>query len=269
MTAAATAGKRHNVSNNYRIVDMRTIAFIMILIFASSCKQNENNIKKLKSCYTNFTFSKGNIHVHYLLNINSSDTVYYKNRLPFEDQRTQYFLLDESKKKYLNNLICKLKFPKDSVLINDNIIDGTTIAFSIDGKRTMLHGHNGPKEFWEFEEWIENMKTYHGLKPINRKIEFDNFDRMLPIPPILTKVISKKQIIGIWETVGKELLTVDIDNNKITYREHKESRKYKIKGDSIYIYHNDFVQSGEPYFINDDTLVISTTEGKIKYIRKK
>jgi hypothetical protein len=245
---------------------MKKLIPIILLIFLSSCKKQQE-----KNCFTSFTYSKGNIKMYYLLSFNSSDTVYYLDKYPWGvKKKLQYFLLDESQKKYLNKITCKLKFPiNDSVLLNNNIEDGTTIAFSIDNKRLMLHGHKGPKEFWVFEEWIENMKNYHGLKPINRKIKFDSFDKMLPSPPIFTKVISKKQIIGTWKTVGKELLTVDISTNQIAYREHKESHNYKINADSIYIYYHDFILSGEPYLINDDTLVISTSNGKVKYVRKK
>lgn len=245
---------------------MKKLIPIILLIFLSSCNKQQE-----KSCYTNFTYAKGNIKMYYLLSFNSSDTVYYLDKYPWGIKKElQYFLLDESQKKYLNNLVCTLKFPvKDSVLLNNNIEDGTTIAFSIDDKRLMLHGHKGPKEFWAFEEWIETMKNYHRLKPINRKIRFDSFDKMLPSPPLITKVISKKQIIGTWETTGKELLTVDISKNQITYKEHNEAHNYKINADSIYIYYHDLILSGEPYLINNDTLVISTSKGKIKYVRKK
>jgi hypothetical protein len=244
---------------------MKKLIPIILLIFLISCNKQEQKI-----CFSNFTYAKGNIKTYYLLSFNSSDTVYYLDKYPWGVKGLQYFVLDESQKQYLNNLACKLKFPiKDSVLLNDRIHDGTTIAFSIDNKRLMLHGHKGPKEFWAFEEWIENMKNYHGLQPINRKVRFDSFDKMNPPPPLLTKVISKKQIIGTWKTVGKELLTADISKNQITYREHNEPHNYKINADSIYIYYHDFILSGEPYLINDDTLVISTSNGKVKYVRKK
>ena len=76
------------------------------------------------------------------------------------------------------------KFPiKDSVISNNQIEDGTTIAFSINNKRFMLHGGKGPKDFWEFEEWIDNLQIYKQLKPIERKIKFDKFDKMFPVPP--------------------------------------------------------------------------------------
>ena len=178
-----------------------------------------------------------------------------------------YFLLEERIRKELDSFVSRLKFPKDSVIDDFKGNDGTTLAFSIDKKRLMLHC-SGPKEFWNFEKWLNHLHLYNNLKPIKRKVKFENFDKMLPTPPLLTKVISKAQIIGTWKTVGKELMTVDISKNQFTFREHKESHKFKFDNDSIYIYYQDIILSGETYFINEDTLVISTKDGELKYIRK-
>ena len=67
-------------------------------------------------------------------------------------------------------------------MVNNEIEDGTTIAFGIDKKRLMLHGHKGPKEFWNFEKWIDSVQFYNPLKPLNRKVKFENFDKMLYVP---------------------------------------------------------------------------------------
>ena len=70
-------------------------------------------------------------------------------------------------------------------MLNEGIDDGTTIAFSLDNKkRVLLHGKEGPQVFWNFAEWIEGMKNYHGLKQIERNVKFDNFESMLPIPQL-------------------------------------------------------------------------------------
>jgi hypothetical protein len=144
--------------------------------------------KEKKSCYTNFTYSKGNIKTSYRLKFNSSDTVYYLDYYPFGQKGLHYFVLKKNEKKILDSLICEFKFPiRDSVLLNDRIMDGTTIAFSIDNKRLMLHGHEGPKEFWEFEKWMDYLQSSKQLQPIKRKIKFDKFDKMLPVPPPIIK----------------------------------------------------------------------------------
>lgn len=82
------------------------------------------------------------------------------------------------------------------------------------------------------------------------------------------RVASSKQITGIWATTDKEILTVDISKDSIFYTEHFESYKYEIKKDSIYIHYPDFIFSGRPYLIND-SLVISSIDGDVKYVRVK
>lgn len=155
---------------------MKKLISIIILVLFCSCEK--------ESCYKNFTYSEGNIKTIYRLKFNSSDTVYYLNDNPFQQKRLSYFILERDEKKILDSLVCKFKFPiKDSVISNNLIVDGTTIAFSIDKKRLMLHGDKGPKEFWKFEKWISNLQKYKQLKSINREIEFDEFDNMFPIPP--------------------------------------------------------------------------------------
>lgn len=157
---------------------MRKLASILLLVLLCSCE------KEKESCYKNFTYSKGNIKMYYRLKFNSSDTVYYLDGYPFGKKGIYYFVLEENEKKILDSLVCRFKFPiKDSVIINNQIEDGTTIAFSIGNKRLMLHGGKGPKEFWKFEEWMDYLQTYKQLKSTSRKVNFDDFDKMLPLPP--------------------------------------------------------------------------------------
>jgi len=160
---------------------MKKLISIIILVLFCSCE------KEKESCYTNFTYSKGNIKTSYRLNFNSSDTVYYLNYYPYGKKGLYYFVLEQNEKKILDSLICEFKFPiKDSVFSNNQIEDGTTIAFSIDNKRLMLHGGKGPEEFWKFEEWINHLQSYKQFKSIDRKIKFDKFDKMFPVPlPII------------------------------------------------------------------------------------
>ena len=81
-------------------------------------------------------------------------------------------------------------------------------------------------------------------------------------------IISRNQIIGIWATTDKEILTVDISKDSIFYTEHYESHKYELKNDSIYIHYFDFIYSGKPYLIND-SLIFASLDGEAKYIRIK
>lgn len=151
---------------------------IFTLLSISSCKQSEE-----KKCFENFTYIQSNLKSSYLLKINSSDTVYYLNRYSYELNDLHYFLLIKSEKEKINDLVCNLKFPvKDSLFLNNNITDGTTVNFSIDNKRIMLHEGEGPKEFWKFAKWMDNLITSKQLKPIKRKKASIKFDKMLELP---------------------------------------------------------------------------------------
>lgn len=79
-------------------------------------------------------------------------------------------------------------------------------------------------------------------------------------------VTSNKQIIGTWEDLGKESLTVDIIKNTFNYREHNESLHFKLKSDSIYISYPDLTLTGKAYLIKD-TFVISMADGVLKYLK--
>lgn len=163
---------------------MKKLFIIILVILSCSCTEKE------KKCFENFTYIQSNLRSSYLLKINSTDTVYYLNRYSYGLNDLHYFLLIKSEKEKLNDLVGKLKFPpKDSVYLNKNILDGTTINFSIDNKRIMLHGAEGPKEFWEFAKWMDNLITFKKLKPIKRTKEAVQFDKMLEllirtVPPI-------------------------------------------------------------------------------------
>lgn len=160
---------------------MKKLVSLILLILLNSCE------KKTESCFKNFTYSNGNIKTSYQLQFNSSDTVYYLDYYPYRKKGLHYFLLERSEQEMLNSLICEFKFPvKDSIILNNKIEDGTTIAFAINNKRLMLHGHEGPKGFWKFEKWINHLLLQKQLIPIERKVKFEKFDKMLfrPLPNI-------------------------------------------------------------------------------------
>jgi hypothetical protein len=157
---------------------MKNLFLITLALLVCTCNEKE------KKCFKIFTYSKGNISTSYLLKINDSDTVYYLNRYPYEQNDLHYFLLIKNEKERLNDLICKLKFPlKDSLFLNKNVEDGTTIGFSIDNKRIILHAEDGPKEFWRFEKWMDSLIISKQLNPTKRKIKTIEFDTMLRLPP--------------------------------------------------------------------------------------
>jgi hypothetical protein len=164
---------------------MKKIFIITLMILLFSCSEKETK------CFENFTYIQSNLKSSYILKINSSDTVYYLNRYSNElnENDMKYMLLVKSEKEKLSGLICELKFPiNDSLFLNDKITDGTTLNFSIDNKRLLLHGGKGPKEFWKFAKWIDNLITSKQLKSIkNRAIKFDKMVEIpiRKVPPII------------------------------------------------------------------------------------
>ena len=118
--------------------------------------------------------------MNYRLKFNSSDTVYYEDAYFYgNEKRLYYFILEKDEKKILDSLVCNFEFPQDSLIYNNDVNDGTTIAFAVDNKKLILH-ESGPKQFWKFEETIEYIKLHKKLIPTSRKIEFANLNKLLP-----------------------------------------------------------------------------------------
>jgi len=113
----------------------------------------------------------------------------------------------------------------------------------------------------ENKDTVSSINTDTIIKPADKGLVVKRIVDTIP-------VVSSKQITGIWSTTEKEILTVDISKDSIFYTEHFESHKYEIKKDSIYIHYYDFTFSGRPYLIND-TLIISSINGDVKYARIK
>ena len=149
------------------------------MIFLYGCGEKE--IKY----FENFTYIQSNLKSSYILKINSSDTIYYLNRYSNElnQDNLKYFLLIKSEREKLNNIVSKLKFPvSDSIFLNNKITDGTTLNFSIDNKRILLHGGEGPKEFWEFAKWMDKLLASKQLKSLKIKKRTIKFDKLLELP---------------------------------------------------------------------------------------
>jgi hypothetical protein len=105
-------------------------------------------------------------------------------------------------------------------------------------------------------------KTEHNKKHPEKFLAHSNTQTMLE------PLTDKKELVGVWRSENKEPITVEISENLIYYREHHESHKYKMKGDSIFIDYPDFVYTGKVYFENE-TLIMESEEGKSKYVRFK
>ena len=170
--------------------NMKKLVLIGFLFLMISCK------KKQEPYFSELTFTRANYKECYRMKFNSSDTVYCLEGCPYEKEVLKYMILKKYQKQIINNYMRELKFPsKDSVFSNNDIIDGTTICFSIkknnSKNRLLLHGKRGPKLFWEFGKWIDSLKRCSNFKLTNKKIKFERFDDMLPTLPIPIKNNSR------------------------------------------------------------------------------
>ena len=77
---------------------------------------------------------------------------------------------------------------------------------------------------------------------------------------------DKNEMMGWWQRADKELLTVHIKERSINYPDHRESHKYKLKGDSIFIHYLDFILAARVY-VHRDTLIMISEGGESKYVK--
>src|SRR4051812_13137209 len=92
--------------------------FFLIVIGCQSPKKNHN-----------FTFFKWNIHESYYLKFNSSDTLYFINTYPLEEQ-TSFTILNEEEREKIQTTLDSISFPKEKEFVS-SVDDGETFAFEL------------------------------------------------------------------------------------------------------------------------------------------
>lgn len=156
---------------------MRILAILLIIVF-SGCHSPK------KEC--DFTFFKWNIHESYYLKFNSSDTLYYINSYPHEEQASFTILSSEEKEK-IQNILDTITFPKDEKFSNSLIDDGETNAFNLkdnkQSKKLVIHGDKGPNQFWYFGKSLDKIKNLHEFTKTHKKFDLSVFNKMLYAPP--------------------------------------------------------------------------------------
>lgn len=137
-----------------------------------------------------FTFFKWNIHESYYLKFNSSDTLYFINTYPLEEQ-TSFTILNEEEKEKIQSTLDTISFPKETEF-EGSVEDGETFAFELKSKKQSkqlkIHGHQGPNQFWLFGKSLEIIKDQHIFIKINKKFDLSEFNKMIlspPPPPII------------------------------------------------------------------------------------
>lgn len=163
----------------------RYIKSLAIIISLTGCKSPKTNY--------DLTFFKWNIHESYYLKFNSSDTLYFINTYPLEEQ-TSFTILNEEEKEKIQTIIDTLTFPRQKEYMNRSIDDGETFAFELksikQSKQLKIHGHQGPNQFWLFGKSLETIKSQHTFIKTNKSFDLTDFNKMI-ISPIPTTWICK------------------------------------------------------------------------------
>ena len=153
--------------------------FFFLFLIIVSCQAPKKNY--------DFTFFKWNIHESYYLKFNSSDTLYFINIYPLEEQ-TSFTILNEEEKERIQSTLDTISFPKEKEFVS-SVDDGETFAFELksekQSKQLKIHGHKGPNQFWLFGKSLETIKDQHTFIKINKKFDLSEFNKMILSPPPL------------------------------------------------------------------------------------
>jgi len=162
--------------------------FFFLFLIIVSCQSPKKN--------HDFTFFKWNIHQSYYLKFNSSDTLYFINTYPLEEQ-TSFTILNEEEKEKIQSTLDTISFPKEKEFVS-SVDDGETFAFELKSKKQSMqlkiHGHQGPNQFWLFGKSLETIKDHHTFIKINKKFDLREFNKMIlspPLPPIICNPCPK------------------------------------------------------------------------------
>ena len=153
--------------------------FLFLFLIIVGCQSPKKN--------HDFTFFKWNIHQSYYLKFNSSDTLYFINTYPLEEQ-TSFTILNEEEKDRIQSTLDTISFPKETEFVS-SVEDGETFAFELksknQSKQLKIHGHQGPNQFWIFGKSLERIKGQHIFIKINKKFDLSEFNKMIlsPAPP--------------------------------------------------------------------------------------
>jgi hypothetical protein len=156
---------------------MRILAIILIIVL-SGCQSPK------KEC--DFTFFKWNIHESYYLKFNSSDTLYYINAYPYEEQ-TSFTILNNEEKDEIQNILDTISFPMKKEYVNSSIEDGETYVFNLkkgeQSKTVKIHEYKGLNQFLLFGKSLEEIKSLHEFTRTNKKFDLSVINKMLYVPP--------------------------------------------------------------------------------------
>ena len=84
-----------------------------------------------------------------------------------------------------------------------------------------------------------------------------------------SQIDSSSKILGIWLLKGESNPTFEIRKSTIYYPEHFKSYKYKVAGDSLKIFYDDFNETFAFKLKGNDTLTLTGEDGVTEYYKVK
>lgn len=144
---------------------MKRIIFfaILFLLTSVSCQPKKEDFE--------LSFCRFSIREGYCLSFNSSDTVYLVENP--DERQNKFAIIDKNEKIRLENIISSLLFPDQKSFFTDDI-DGLSYDFVYkkdNQKKTLsIHANAGPKEFWEFGNFLEEIKNKHKFIKTNNEV---------------------------------------------------------------------------------------------------
>ena len=166
--------------SHYKHYTVRILSIILVLLFAG-CQLPKKEI--------DFTFYKWSIHQSYYLKFNQTDTLYFINTYPFEEQ-TSFAILNEKEREEIESILNTLSFPTIEKFRDRSVEDGKTFAFILnrneEHKKLEIHEEAGPKQFWSFGERLEEIKTRKKFTVIKKKFDLKEMDSItIGLPPTI------------------------------------------------------------------------------------
>lgn len=161
---------------------MKKVVYLLVAVIIG-CQSPKKDI--------DFSFFTWNIRETYYLKMNNSDTLYYINTYPYEEQN-YYSILNAEEKETIINILDSITFPNNETSFQSMVEDGKTYAFYLkrdqEEKKLKIHGRTGPKQFWLLGQKLEEIKNKQKFKPIKKTFQFKEIDSLViapPMPPVI------------------------------------------------------------------------------------
>lgn len=165
---------------------MKVLAsFILLTLFTFSSSQNE----KKERPFDEFVFSFGEECCDYLIKFTTGDTVFLQKRLPRPRQNYFTIAADSDNIKLDSFLNAINFFSYDNMYVQKLLQDGARYRFDLTKdtciKWIYIYGDEGPKQLYDFANWLRDFKDRQKFFPVDSTINVGNLDYIwLPdVPP--------------------------------------------------------------------------------------